>query len=138
MIDRMLALLASALLLAASGCADAPATADPTRVVLPGSRLAFAVKDDNDRHLTVENGKECEHLADVTTYGRHPGRAAAQSTAGGAFAGQLAFRNTPGTLLGAAAGALTGDAIGAMTGTATPYRSIVRNCMASMGHKALD
>lgn len=138
--DRLaLAALLGAWLLAVCGCAsERTASTDPHRVVLPRSGLAFAAKDDNDRHLIVENGKECEHLADVSTSGSHPGETAVASTAGGAIAGQLYAHSTPGTLVGAALGALAGDAVGAMTGTATPYKTIVRNCMASMGHRAAE
>src|SRR5690348_12331802 len=64
---RAALMAAAAALLALAGCADRPAADDPNVVVLPHSGLRFAVKDARDRHLTVENGKECEHLADGAT-----------------------------------------------------------------------
>ena len=59
---------------AVAGCADRPTPEDPHVVTLPGSGLRFAAKDANDRHLIVENGKECEHMADGLGNAAHPGR----------------------------------------------------------------
>lgn len=139
MIGKCVALTAAAALLALAGCADTPAGADPDVVVLPHSGLRFAVKDARDRHLTVENGKECEHMADGATASLgSPGKTLAKSTAEGAFEGLWAWKDLPGTALGALGGALSGNAIGMMNGSADIYGSIVRNCMAGDGHKALD
>jgi len=133
------AALVAAALLALGGCAAQPAADDPNVAVLPHSGLRFAVKDANDRHLTVANGKECEHMADgITAQLGSPGKALAKSTAEGAFEGLWAWKDLPGTALGAAAGALSGNAIGMMNGSADLYGTVVRNCMAGDGHKALD
>lgn len=132
-----LVLLAS--LVALDGCATQGAGEDPNIVVLPHSGLRFAVKDENDRHLTTENGKECEHRADGITAQLHsPGKTLAKSTAEGAIEGLWAWKDLPGTALGAVGGALSGNAIGMMNGSADIYGTIVRNCMAGDGHEALD
>ncbi|HSN22091.1 MAG TPA: hypothetical protein VLS49_15515 [Usitatibacter sp.] len=96
------------------------------------------MKDDNDRHLTIENGKECEHTADAFAFTAHPGRQLAKSTAEGAFEGLWAWKNLPGTALGAIGGALSGNAAGIAEGSANVYETVVRKCMEGMGHKALD
>jgi hypothetical protein len=124
--------------MACAGCAAEPRETAANVVVLPSSALRFAATDANERHLIVENGKECEHLADVTTHGSHAGRAALDATATGAWTGQVLSHHTPGTLIGAAVGALSGDAFGAMNGGSGTYTAIVRNCMASMGHRPIE
>lgn len=130
-------------LAAVAGCADRPTSEDPHVVTLPGSGLRFAVKDANDRHLIVENGKECEHMADGLGNAAHPGRAVAASGAenavvGGVIYGLSGASAVAGAVLGGVGGALAGGAVPVARGDVPDYGTIVRNCMQGMGHKPID
>lgn len=138
-----LVLVVCAFLATVAGCADRPSRDDPDVVTLPRSGLRFAVKDANDRHLIVENGQECEHMADSLGNAAHPGRSVAANGAENAVVGGLMYglsgaSAVAGAVLGGAAGALAGGAIPVARGQVPSYDAIVRNCMQGMGHKPIE
>jgi hypothetical protein len=134
MATRLAALMCAAAL---AGCASQPTVDDPNVVTLPHSGLRFAAKDANDRHLVVENGQECERMADSFGAAAHPGRAVEASSAENAIVGGVMYglggaSAVEGALLGGVSGALSGGAVPVTSGKVPGYETIVRNCMQGM------
>jgi hypothetical protein len=128
---------------ALAGCAAQPPVDDPNLVALPHSGLRFAAKDANDRHLIVENGKECERMADSFGGAAHPGRAVAASGVENAIVGGVTYgvggaTAVAGAVLGGISGALAGGAVPVARGEVPGYETIVRNCMHGMGHEPVE
>jgi hypothetical protein len=136
-----LMLAISAAMVAATGCADQPAKTDPEIVTLRSGIIIDARGEDRDR--IVDDAKQCEAIVDSFGAAAHPGRSAAESTIsesviGGLMYGLSGASAAAGAALGAIGGALGGGAPQIIAGTVPGERMIIRNCMAGMGHKALN
>jgi hypothetical protein len=132
--------IAVAVAVSIGGCATPARTGVGTSVVTAGG-LIFDAKNVG-RDQLINDGNECAVIASESNAGE---QAAAGAIAGAAFTallGALIFRGSGlsgnrGATYGAGLGALTGGASGAAHG-AQDFKTVMRNCMLSRGHRPLN